>query len=99
MCLPPLRLRSTPPFDAKGDFGPSGQPTTLYVYDLAGNLVRVLNPNGTETDYAIKPVADTQSTTNKFTSSGAILSSYAYTVPARAPASGGWKLDRDRVFS
>ena len=95
---PPSPTTTYAPFDARGDSEPSGQPTTLYVYDFAGNLVRVLNPNGSETDYAINPVADTQSTTNKVTASGTVLSSYAYLLDAdgrktsvtesRAPSSG-----------
>ena len=43
-----------------------------------GTLLPCSTPTGTETDYAIDPVADTQTTTNKLTSSSAVLSSSAY---------------------
>lgn len=64
---------------SKGDAEPSiGLPVTLYLYDADGNLIKQLNPNGTEADTTIDAVDDQQTVTNKMTAGGQILSSYFY---------------------
>jgi len=64
----------------------TSQPTTLYLYDGDGNLIRQVNPNNTETDYDYtnywKPGGGEEIVTNKRTSDGTTLSQLTYTFDA-----------------
>ncbi len=73
-------------YDAAGDAITTSLPTTLYLYDAAGNLVKQIDPNGTKTDYDYSdfwnPSGDsTEIVTNQRGTT--VLSEFTYTFNSR----------------
>jgi len=74
-------------YDAVGHTIGTTLPTTLYIYDGAGELLQQINPNNTETDYDYtnlwNPAGGQEIVTNKRTSDGKVLSEFTYTFNAQ----------------
>lgn len=74
-------------YDAVGHTFSTTLPTTLYIYDGAGELLHQINPNNTETDYDYSnlwnPAGGQEIVTNKRTSDNKTLSKFTYTFNAQ----------------
>ena len=74
-------------YDAVGHTISTTLPTTLYIYDGAGELLNQLNPNNTETDYDYSnlwnPSGGEEIVKNLRTSDSTVLSKFTYTFNAQ----------------